>query len=147
MNLRRLAYALVLAGCGTGAHAFTIEYALDRPAPLVACDKQLYRGARADAMACYRKLIVDSTDNRIKADAARAAGDARGANGFFQVAIKEYPQDARVRTRWGELFLATHQNSEAAKLFQEALEQDPKYAPAMLGLAKVAASGFEEKTR
>ncbi|HVY63496.1 MAG TPA: tetratricopeptide repeat protein [Gammaproteobacteria bacterium] len=147
MNLRRLAYALVLAGCGTGAHAFTIEYSLDRPAPLVACDKQLYRGARADAMACYRKLIVDSTDNRIKADAARASGDARGANGFFQVAIKDYPQDARVRTRWGELFLATHQNSEAAKLFQEALEQDPKYAPAMLGLAKVAASGFEEKTR
>ncbi len=61
--------------------------------------------------------------------------------------MKEYPQDAPVRVRWGELFVATHQNNEAVKLFQEALELDAKYAPALLGLAKIAAGGFEEKTR
>ena len=147
MNLRRLAVALVLASSALRVHAFTIEYAVDRPVPLVKCDQLRYRGSRNDAQTCYRALVADSKDTRIRADAARASGDARGANGFFQAAIKEYPQDASVRVRWGELFLATHQNNEAVKLFQEALELDEKYAPAILGLAKVAASGFEEKTR
>jgi cellulose synthase operon protein C len=147
MTLRRLAYALALAGCALSAQAFTIEYAVDRPTALVKCDQLLYRGARNEAQTCYRALATDSKDTRIRADAARASGDVRGANGLFQAAIKEYPQDPSVRVRWGDLFLATHQNNEAVKLFQEALELDEKYAPAALGLAKVAASGFEEKTR
>jgi cellulose synthase operon protein C len=147
MNPRQLAYAVLVASCAPSAHALTIEYVLDRPTVLVTCDQLLYRGARKDAQACYGKLIAESKDTRIKADAARATGDARGANGFFQAAMKEYPQDVPVRVRWGELFIATHQNNEAVKLFQEALELDGKYAPALLGLAKVAASGFEEKTR
>ncbi len=146
MTVRQVVAALLLAACAPTASAFTIEYGLDRPAELVACDRILYRGAHADAQACYRKLSVDSEDTRIKADAARAAGDVRGANGFFQAAIKEYPQDARVRVRWGELFLATHQNDEAVKLFQEALDLDKHNAAATLGLAKVAAGRFEEKT-
>ena len=147
MTLRRLAYALVIASCTLSAHAFTIEYALDRPTVLVACDQMLYRGARKEARDCYLKLVAESKDTRIKADAARAAGDARAANQFFQAALKEYPQDAPVRVRWGELFIATHQNNEAVKLFQEALELDEKYTPALVGLAKVAAGGFEEKTK
>ena len=71
----------------------------------------------------------------------------RAANAFFQAALKEYPEDAALRTRWGELFLATHQNNEAVKLFQEALEIDAGYAPAKIGLAKIAAGRYEEKTR
>lgn len=148
MTLRGARLGWLVALCGaSGAHAFTIEYALDRPAALVACDAQLYRGARAEALACYRGLVAQNADTRIKADAARAAGDVRTANSLFQSAIKEYPEDPALRTRWGELFLATHQNNDAIKLFQEALELDPKYAPAKIGLAKVAAGRFEEKTR
>ncbi len=147
MTLRRLAYAVVIASCAPSVHAFTIEYALDRPTVLVTCDQMLYRGARKEARDCYAKLVAENKDTRIKADAARAAGDARAANGFFQSALKEYPQDVPVRVRWGELFIATHQNNEAVKLFQEALELDAKYAPALVGLAKVAAGGFEEKTK
>jgi tetratricopeptide (TPR) repeat protein len=134
--------------CGaSGAHALTIEYSLDRPEALVACDGQAYRGARTEAAACYRNLLAQNADTRIKADAAQALGDVRTANSLFQSAIKEYPEDARLRTRWGELFLATHQNNEAIKLFQEAIELDADYAPAKIGLAKVAAGRFEEKTR
>ena len=128
-------------------HALTIEYSLDRAEALVACDQQLYRGARAEAAACYRTLLAQNPDLRIKAEAARAAGDVRAANTFFQTAIKEYPEDAALRTRWGELFAATHQNNEAVKLFEEALELDSAYAPAKIGLAKVAAGRYEEKTR
>ena len=92
-------------------------------------------------------MLAQSTDARIKADAARATGDVRAANGFFQAAIKEFPEDAALRTRWGELFAATHQNSEAVRLFEEALELDAAYAPAKIGLAKIAAGRYEEKTR
>jgi tetratricopeptide (TPR) repeat protein len=147
MPRRAIASLLVACAFASSAGAFPIEYARDRAKELVACDQQLYRGARNEALACYRALAAQSTDTRIKADAARAAGDARTANGLFQAAIKEYPQDAAVRVRWGELFLATHQNNEAVKLFQEALELDENYAPAKLGLARVSAGMFEEKVR
>ena len=117
--------ALLVPLCATSvSHALTIEYALDRADALVACDRLLYRGAEAEAATCYRSLLAQSTDTRIKADAARASGDVRAANSLFQAAVKEYPQDAALRARWGELFLVTHQNSEAIKLFQEALELD-----------------------
>jgi tetratricopeptide (TPR) repeat protein len=146
MTVRPLVAALLMTACAPMASAFTIEYGLDRPAELVSCDRMLYRGARNDARSCYLKLVVDAGDTRIKADAARAAGDVRGANGFFQTAIKEYAQDPRVRVRWGELFLATHQDDQAVKLFQEALDLDKHNAAATIGLAKVAAGRFEEKT-
>jgi tetratricopeptide (TPR) repeat protein len=145
--VRKRLLAAVLAslpsvGAAPSAWAVTIEYALDRAPALVACDRLAYRGARAEARACFQKLLAESPDPRIKGDAARASGDVRAANAFFQEAIKQYPMDAALRARWGELFLATHQNNEAVKLFTEALEIDESYAPARLGLAKVAAGGF-----
>ena len=75
------------------------------------------------------------------------SGDVRAANAFFQTAIKEYPEDPALRARWGELFAATHQDNEAVRLFEEALELDASYAPAKIGLAKIAAGQYEEKTR
>ena len=134
-------------GAAQSALGVTIEYALDRQPDLVACDRAAYRGARAEAQQCFIALLAKSDDLRLKADAARATGDVRMANTLFQEAIKQYPEDARLRARWGDLFLATHQNNEAAKLFQESLMLDEHYAPALLGLAKVAAGRFEEKAR
>ena len=134
-------------GAAQSALGLTIEYALDRNPDLVACDRAAYRGARAEAQQCFLALLAKTTDPRVKADAARATGDVRSANAYFQEALKQYPEDKAVRARWGELFLATHQNNEAAKLFQESLELDEHYAPAKLGLAKVAAGRFEEKAR
>jgi tetratricopeptide (TPR) repeat protein len=146
MNRCALLVAVAALAGAASAHALTIEYALDRPEALLACDRHANRGARPEAMVCYRNLIAQNPDNRIKADAARASGDVRSANRFFQIAIEEYPEDPALRTRWGELFIQTHQANEAVRLFQEALELDPKYAPAKIGLAKVAAGRFEDKT-
>jgi tetratricopeptide (TPR) repeat protein len=146
MTWRAWLGAVAALSCAAAAQALTLEYALDRPAPLIACDELAYRGARAEAQACYVNLRAQSPDPRIKADAARAAGDVRAANSFFQTAIDEYPDDPALRTRWGELFFATHQNNEAIRLFEEALELDATYAPAKIGLAKVAAGRFEDKT-
>jgi tetratricopeptide (TPR) repeat protein len=142
---RPLAIVVAALGGASTANALTIEYSLDRPKELVTCDKLLYRGARGEARTCYLDLLANSADTRIKADAARASGDVRAANAFFQSAIKEYPDDPRLRARWGELFIASHQNNEAVKLFREALELDENYAPALLGLAKISATQFDEK--
>jgi len=143
----KLAALFALCCAAPASYALTIEYALDRPAVLVACDERMYRGARTEADTCYRKLLAENPDSRIKADAARALNDVREANSRYQAAIKEYPDDPALRTRWGELFIATHQNNEAIRLFQEALELDADYAPAKIGLAKIAAGQFDEKTR
>ncbi len=145
-RLQGAAAALALVAASS-AHALTIEYALDRNPALVKCDQTAYRGERAEAQACYVALAASDPDPRIKADAARASGDLKAANAHFQNAIKQYPEDAALRARWGELFLATHQNNEAVKLFRESLEIDEDYAPAKLGLAKVAAGQFEEQAR
>jgi tetratricopeptide (TPR) repeat protein len=147
VKLRAWCGAVAALCAASAAQGLTIEYALDRAAALVACDEQLYRGQRAPAAACYRKLLAESPDPRIKGDAARATGDVRAANSFFQAAVKEYPEDFALRARWGELFAATHQNNEAVRLFEEALELKPDYAPAKIGLAKIAAGRYEEKTR
>jgi cellulose synthase operon protein C len=143
----QLAAALSVLCAAASVHAITIEYALDRNPELKNCDEALYRGARAEAQACFVALAARAADLRVKADAARASGDVRAANAHFQAALKQYPEDAALRARWGELFLATHQNNEAVKLFRESLEINEDYAPAKVGLAKIAAGQFEEQAR
>lgn len=129
----------------SAAHAFVIEYAQDRPAQLVSCDQLLYSGDEAGARACFQQLVNEDEDPRIKADASRRLGEFQAANSYFQTAIREYPEDAALRTRWGELFLASHENNEALNLFREALEIDPEYLPALRGLVKIGAEGFSEQ--
>ncbi len=134
-------------GVPAAAFGLTVEYLRDRAPELVTCDRMAYRGEAAAARTCFQTLMAGSTDLRIKADAARSAGDVRAANGFFQEAVKAFPEEAPLRVRWGELYRVTHQDNEAAQLYEEALEIDESYAPAKLGLARVAAGRFEEKTR
>ena len=138
---------LVLALAAPLSHAFRIEYGADRQAELATCDQALYTGQRGEARSCYRALLATHDDVRIKAEAARSLGDLRAANGFFQTALEAYPDDPAVRTRWGELFVETHQNDEAVKLFQESLELAPDHVPAILGLASISAGRFEDRTR
>jgi tetratricopeptide (TPR) repeat protein len=129
------------------ARAYEIEYGVDRPPELAACDAATYRGNRAEAGSCYSALLAGHDDPRIKAEAARALGDRRGANTFFQAALDRFPEDAAVRARWGNLFRETHQDNEAAKLYQESLGLDPRHVPAIVGLAAISAETFDERAR
>jgi tetratricopeptide (TPR) repeat protein len=147
MRLQLGIAVLMSLSVSQAAFALRIEYGADRQAELAECDRSLYLNRRTEAQSCYRKLLNDNADVRIKAEAARALGDQRAANGYFQTALSEYPDDAAVRTRWGDLFVQTHQNNEAVKLYQESLAIDSEYAPALLGLAKVAVGRFESKAR
>ncbi len=140
------ASALVLIA--SAASALKIEYSTEeRPEPLLECDADRHRGNWLQAQDCYRLVLREHEDVRIKALAARALDDLDAANSHFQAAIEEYPEDPHVRTAWGELFLQTHQNNEAAGLFQEALELDPSNAAARIGLAELSAQRFEGRAR
>ena len=65
------------------------------------------------------------------------------ANAAFRALVAAHPRNAEYRVRWGRLFLERYEPDDAAKLFNEALEIEPKRADALLGLALVAADGFE----
>lgn len=131
----------------SSVHGLNIDYSDDRDAELRACDAHRYGGERTEAERCYGALLTKSQDARILAEASWSLGDLRTANSYFQTAIETYPDDAHVRTRWGQLYLAAHQDSEAVKLFEESLQLDPDHADAKLGLASVSAGRFEERAR
>jgi tetratricopeptide (TPR) repeat protein len=124
---------------------YEIEYGADRPAALAACDARAYRGEAAAS--CYSGLLAGDGDARIKAEAARSLGDRQGANSYFRTAVEQFPEDPALRVRWGNLFRETHQDNEAAKLYQEALGLDAKHAPAIVALAAIAAESFSENAR
>jgi len=68
--------------------------------------------------------------------AARALGQLQLANDAYRLATERAPKDAAIQAAWGELWLQTHNNQEAAKSFQDALEADEHFVPAKLGMAQ-----------
>ncbi len=94
---------------------------------------------RADATAILRKVAVESTDLLVAARALRALGVFSEANDAYRDAVARAPKDPEVITAWGELYLDVHQDADALELFQMALENDPKWTPALLGGAKALA--------
>ncbi len=67
------------------------------------------------------------------------------ANAAFRAAVKSDPRNPALRVRWGLLLLERFNPGEAADLFNEALELEKDYPPALLGLARVAAERMDPK--
>ena len=67
------------------------------------------------------------------------------ANNAFRDLVKAHPKNPDYRVRWGRLFLERFNTAEAAKLFGEALAIRKDHPGALMGLALVAADGFEAK--
>ena len=72
--------------------------------------------------------------------ASRAAGGFRRANTFLRGAARALPDDPAIHTTWGELFLEKYNNPDALQSFQDALELDEEWAPALVGMARVLAN-------
>jgi tetratricopeptide (TPR) repeat protein len=89
--------------------------------------------------------MSQSADSFISAEGYFGLGDSDDANEQFRAAVKQQPKSAEVRAEWGRLYLEHWQSGDAAKLFEEALEVDPNYAPAYLGLARVKAEQYDPK--
>lgn len=99
------------------------------------------QGKRDDGRARLGKLLQQSFDMTPEstfrmARAARALGDVRLANTIFQ-RIPQLPlQQADMETTWGDMFMETHQYADALRSYRAALEADPAWIRAYLGLAR-----------
>ena len=102
---------------------------------------------RDAAEGCFRELLIVTQSPREAAEAAWGLNRVQSANQAFRRAAREEPDNADIKVRWGELFLATYQVADAQALFHEALDIDPVHAGAKLGLARVALDRFEAEAR
>lgn len=148
----RVTLPCLILGCSAlipgNSSALTVDYNDDRPALLRSCDRMLYVG---DELAdnCYQDILNDAGDAAtnelpavlLQAMAASALGDFRQANRLFREA-SDHSDHPMVLTAWGELYLRTHQDAEAAALFREVLLQHRDYLPARHGLAQALASQY-----
>ncbi|MGH1470728.1 MAG: tetratricopeptide repeat protein [Cellvibrionaceae bacterium] len=57
------------------------------------------------------------------------------ANQFFREATQIDPQNAEAHVMWGDLFAEKHNTAEASRSYQSVLQFNPRYLPAIVGLA------------
>lgn len=117
-----------------------------RPAELDPCDVLYDKGDRVRARACYSGLL-ESSDLFVRAEAWWGLDNFKQANDVFREALKEQPENADLRVRWGYLFEQTYNPEEAVQLFREALKIDENNVPAQLGVATVMAKRFDPKSK
>lgn len=108
------------------------------------CRSLRHHGQLKPAQACFEKLS-QSQNAFLSAEGYFGLARYDEANDQFRVAVKSERKSAEIRTEWGNLYLEHYQPGDAAKLFEEALEIDPKNAAAYLGLARVASERFDSK--
>jgi len=125
----------------SASNARDLPYGAVTDAALLRCDQQHWQGQLDTARNCYRNLVTNTNDLGVRAEALWALGDVKGANEAFSAATKQHTS-AALSTRWGELYVDTHQDQEALKLFNEALQGDKNYAFAKVGAASVLVDQF-----
>ena len=94
-----------------------------------------------ESRSCFTKL-ASSTDPYLRAEGLWGIEQYREANDAFRDALKQKPESALIRDRWGEFFLERFNKQEAEGLFKEALDKNKDDAQAFLGLARVASESF-----
>jgi tetratricopeptide (TPR) repeat protein len=80
-----------------------------------------------------------------QAESLWRAHQYKEAGQVFESLVKIQPKNPDYKVRYGRLLLERFNRADAAGLFQEALAIKKDHAGAMLGLALVAADGFEGK--
>ncbi|MDY6945418.1 MAG: tetratricopeptide repeat protein [Pseudomonadota bacterium] len=144
--IRHTAAAFLMLVFSAAASAQSIDYDPRRAVELRPCDEQQYRGRAEQARACYTKLLASQTPI-VQAEAAWALGDIQRANQVFRDSVQNNERAVQLRVRWARLYLQTHQYSDAAELFNEALRVFPNDVHAKLGLAGVYVERFEGQAR
>jgi tetratricopeptide (TPR) repeat protein len=108
------------------------------------CQTQRKHGHNDQAKTCFESL-TQAREPAIRAEGFWGLELYQDANNEFRTAVAQSPANANYRVRWGRLMHERFNNKDAADLFQEAVERDPKNAQAYLGLALVSADGFDNK--
>lgn len=101
----------------------------------------LREGRRASGRALLARLQSQTFDltgeNLLRlARAAAALGDVQTANRYFQRVGDAPLQQAYKDTMWGDMLLERHQAGEAVRSYTAALEADPAWVLAHVGLAR-----------
>jgi len=112
--------------------------------PVDECKTLTHHGKSKEAQRCFASLL-QSGDPYLRAEGYWGLERYEEANEQFREAKRDQPKSAQVDVEWGRLFLARFNKAEAANLFQEAIAIDPNYAPAYLGMARVAAESYSKK--
>jgi tetratricopeptide (TPR) repeat protein len=106
---------------------------------------QLYTGKRTEGRRALTLVLMADGANAGAREYLRAARAARAlhriddADPLFKDAIALAPNDPKLNTEWGDLFLEKYDKANAAQSYQEALKSDPEYGPALLGMARALA--------
>jgi tetratricopeptide (TPR) repeat protein len=111
-------------------------------APGEDCRDLQRHGKRSEAQACFKKL-TNSPNAWTRAEGFWGMRGLSAANDEFRAAESADPKNAEMKTRWGRLLLEDFNRADATELFTEALGIRKDYAPALLGLALVAAETFD----
>jgi len=106
------------------------------------CQTLEKHGHRGEAQTCFRDLIR-SQSTYLRAEGYWGLHSYDQANEEFRAAVAQSDRNALYRVRWGRMLHERFNNQDAQDLFKEALQRDPKNAPAYLGLALVSADGFD----
>ncbi|HTH24729.1 MAG TPA: hypothetical protein VL919_06435, partial [Vicinamibacterales bacterium] len=139
-------YALGVAARGDYARAESIlqPFATASPGGEAALELgllQLHIGKKTEGRRGLQLVLMADSANPSAREYLRAARASRALNrvddaqSLFRDANGLAPNDPRINTEWGELFLEKYNKAEAAKSFQEALKVDAEYGPALLGMA------------
>jgi cellulose synthase operon protein C len=108
------------------------------------CQTLRHHGKLPEAKTCFTGLLNNRRAFE-RAEAFWGLAQYEDANEQFRLAHSQEPGSAEIRVEWGRLFFERFNPQEAVNLFEEALKIDDNYAPAYLGLARVAAEGYDQK--
>src|SRR6202158_1833462 len=100
------------------------------------CATLRLHGRRTEALACYQSLTL-TADPYLRAEGDWGLELYQDATNEFRTAVAQADKNARYRVRWGRLLHERFNDKNAADLFTEALQRDPKNAEAYLGLAQM----------
>jgi tetratricopeptide (TPR) repeat protein len=112
------------------------------PSAVLRCQDLVHHGHVREARACHEALTREGSI-ALRAEGYWGLRQFEEANQAFRQAVGQAPANALLRVRWGLLLHERFNNQDAQDLFKEALSRDPRNAQAMLGLALVAADGFD----
>ena len=108
------------------------------------CAKLRLHGKKAEATRCFEAL-TESGDAYKAAEGFWGLKQWEDAKTQFEVAIKRPGAPAAWKARYGMLLHERFNDVDSPQLFAEALEQDPKCAEALLGVAQIGAANFDDK--
>ena len=123
-----------------------VQGAAPTPRCLVQYGKLLrMRGRRAEAVNIFERVmalyhdgqLADSEALAMVGVASRALEQFHDANRLFREALRMDPKNLEAQVLWGNLFHEKYNDAEARKSYAEALEQNEKYVPALVGMARM----------